>query len=85
MLFYKPKNVWDAAVRSSVSTTVAIIGSGPLLEWIGISAKTDNILAAAAFIGFISWTSVSLLARFLVNVHDEKVNIKLPFIERNKK
>lgn len=82
MLFYRPKNVWDAAIRSSVSTTVAIIGSNPLIEWIGISHKTDNVLAAAAFLGFISWTAVSILARFLVNVHDEKVDIKLPFTER---
>lgn len=84
MLFYKPKNVWDAAVRSSVSTTVAIIGCNPLLEWLGISHKTDNVLAAAAFLGFVSWTLVSLLARFLVNVHDERVTLKLPFIEKKK-
>lgn len=81
MLFYKPKNVWDAAVRSSASTTAAIIGSLPLLEWVGLSHKSDNVFAAAVFLGFISWTMISLLARFLIKVQDEKVHLKIPFTE----
>ena len=82
MAFYRPKNVWDAAVRSSVSTTMAIIGSAPLIDYIGLSHKTDNIIAAAVFIGFISWSCVSLLAKILLKAHDEKVKWKIPFIEK---
>lgn len=82
MAFYRPKNVWDAAVRSSVSTTMAIIGSAPLLNYLNLSLKTDNIIAAAVFIGFISWSCISLLAKLLLKAHDDKVKWKIPFIEK---
>ena len=83
MAFYRPKNVWDAAVRSSVCTSTAIIGSAPLLVWLGISTDTDHILAAAAVIGFCSWSILTLIAHTLMDIQDDKVHIKLPdFIEK---
>lgn len=85
MIFYKPKNVWDAAVRSGLSTTAAIIGCSPLLEWLGYPASTDNVLAASAFIGFVSWSILSFAANMLMNIQDEKVQLKLPeFLIRKK-
>jgi hypothetical protein len=78
MAFYKPTSVWDAAVRSGVSTATAIIGAAPLLAWFRLSETTNNIVAAAAIIGFCSWSVLSLLARFLVDIQDERVSIKLP-------
>ena len=79
MAFYKPTSVWDAAVRSGVSTATAIIGAAPLLAWFRLPAdNTNNIIAAAAIIGFCSWSVLSLLARFLVDIQDERVKLKLP-------
>ena len=78
MAFYKPSNVWDAAVRSCVCTTTAIIGAAPMLSYLELQNNPDHILAAAAFIGFCSWSVLSLLARFLLKIQDEKTEIKLP-------
>lgn len=85
MIFYKPKNVWDAAVRSGLSTTAAIIGCPALLEWAGYPFSTDHILASSAVIGFISWSALSFAANILMNMQDEKIQIKLPgFLVRKK-
>ena len=87
MVFYRPTNVWDAAVRSGLSTTTAILGCAPLLEWMQLSTTTDNVLAAAAFIGFVSWCVLSFAANILMNIQDEKVELKLPefLIRKDKK
>jgi len=85
MVFYKPRNVWDAAVRSGLSTTAAIIGCSPLLEWAQYPIGTDNVLAASAVIGFASWSILSFVAKILMNIQDEKVQLKLPeFLIRKK-
>jgi hypothetical protein len=85
MAFYKPCNVWDAAVRASVSTTTAIIGAAPLLSYIQLRMDTDHILAASAVIGFCSWSILSLAARTLLKIQDEKTEINLPKIFNRKK
>lgn len=83
MAFYKPTGVWDAAIRSSVSTATAIIGAIPLLQWLGLSLNMDFILAASSVIGFCAWSVLSLFARTLLKIQDEKTSIKLPdYIER---
>ena len=83
MAFYKPKGVWDAALRSSICTTTAIIGAVPLLDYLGLNMDMDNILMGGAIIGFCSWSVLTLAARFLMQIQDEKTNIKIPgFIER---
>lgn len=83
MIFLKPKNVWDAAIRSSVSTTTAIIGHPILCEYIGWSNNTDHVLASAAIIGFTSWSLLSIAAKLLINAEHEDVRIKLPeFLQR---
>lgn len=83
MAFYRPKGVWDAAIRSSVSTASAIIGSLPLLQWFEITITVDHLIAAGAVIGFCSWSVLSLVARTLLKIQDEKTTIKLPsFIQK---
>jgi hypothetical protein len=78
MAFYRPKNVWDAAIRSSVSTASAIIGAIPLIEYYNVPLTMDNIVLAGAVIGFCAWSLLTLAARMLLKVQDEKTEIKLP-------
>lgn len=83
MAFYRPKNVWDAAVRSGLSVTTAIIFAPIICEYINMPQTLDNIVAVSVGLGFCAWSALSLLARFLINIQDERSNIKLPgFIER---
>jgi hypothetical protein len=78
MAFYRPKNVWDAAIRSSVSTATAIIGSTPLIEYFNLPMSIDNILFSGAVIGFCAWSILTLVARTLLKIQDEKTEIKIP-------
>jgi hypothetical protein len=78
MAFLRPKNVWDAAVRSSVSTAAAIICSIPALDYFNLSHKMDYILFSSAVIGFCAWSILTLFARMLLKIQDEKTEIKLP-------
>jgi hypothetical protein len=78
MAFYRPKNVWDAAIRSSVSTASAIIGAIPLIEYYNIPMSMDNIILSGAVIGFCAWSLLTLAARMLLKIQDEKTEIKLP-------
>lgn len=78
MAFYRPRNVWDAAIRSSVSTASAIIGSISLLEYFHLPNNMDNVLLAGAVIGFCAWSVLTLAARMLLKIQDEKTEIKLP-------
>lgn len=83
MAFYKPRNVWDAAIRSGLSVTSAIVFSPIIIEHFQINNTMDNQTAVSVALGFISWSMLSLAARFLIKVQDEKVNIKLPnFLEQ---
>ena len=84
MTFYRPCNVWDASVRSGLSVISAIIFAPIVLEWTNLSGTSDNILAVSVGLGFCSWSILSLIARFLMNVQDEKVNFKLPAILERK-
>jgi hypothetical protein len=84
MIFYKPCNVWDASVRSGLSVISAIVFAPIVLEWINLSSTSDNVLAVSVGIGFSSWSILSLIARFLMNIQDEKVNFKLPAILERK-
>ena len=81
MAFYRPCNVWDASVRSGLSVISAIIFAPIMLEWFKFDPTADNAFAASVAIGFCSWSVLSLIAHFLVGVQDEKVRLKLPFIE----
>lgn len=78
MVFYKPQNVWDAAVRSGMSVTAAIVFTPIAIEYFNIQNSIDNQTAVAAVLGFCSWSFLSLIARFLLRVQDEKTNIQLP-------
>jgi hypothetical protein len=84
MAFLRPKGVWDAAIRSSVSTAAAIIGAVPALQWLDVPVTSDHLLAAGAAIGFCAWSVLTLIARTLLQIQDEKTSIKLPsFIQRD--
>lgn len=75
MFYMKPNNVWDAAVRSSVCTIVSIIGAPFLLQWLGFNRLDWELtLAAGTFIGFVSWTAISYLARTLLRIEDQKIS-----------
>jgi hypothetical protein len=84
MVFLKPKNVWDAAIRSSVSTSTAIIGHPILCDYLNWSGNMDHVLAASAIIGFCSWSILSIVAKLLTNAEHEKLEIKLPGFVENK-
>ena len=82
MAFYRPCNVWDAAVRSGLSVTSAVVFTPIIMEWTSLTPSMDNAVAISAGIGFSSWSLLSLAAHLLIGVQDEKVSLKLPFIER---
>lgn len=85
MAFYRPKNVWDAAVRSGISVTSAIVLSPVLIDYFQFNQTMDVMVASSAAIGFCSWSILSMVARLLVDIQDEKVGLKLPeFLERKK-
>lgn len=84
MVFLKPRNVWDAAVRSSVSTGAAIIGAVPLLTYLGMKTDGDHLFAAGAVIGFCSWSVLTFVARFLMYIQDERTHFRAPFVHRAK-
>jgi hypothetical protein len=85
MAFYRPCNVWDAAVRSGLSVMAAIVFSPIAIEWLNIVPSTDNVIASSVALGFSSWSILSLAAHLLIGVQDEKVKLKLPgFIVQNK-
>jgi hypothetical protein len=78
MAFYRPCNVWDAAIRSGLSTLAAVIFAPVLLEALKWSMTSDNLLAASVGLGFCAWSILSFTAHTLIGLQDEKVNIKLP-------
>ena len=78
MAFYKPCNVWDAAIRSGLSVLTAIVFSPVLLEWMKWTPTSDNMLAASVVIGFGAWSILSFTAHTLIGLQDEKVGLKLP-------
>jgi hypothetical protein len=78
MVFLRPKNVWDAAIRSSVSTSTAIIGHPILCEYLKWSDNADHVLAASAIIGFCSWSLLSVAAKLLTDCEHDKLQLKLP-------
>ena len=84
MLFYTPKNVWDAAIRSGLAVTAAIIFSPVLLDWFNLQPTVNNSMASSVAIGFCAWSILSLLARSLINLQDEKTVFKFPWITRKK-
>lgn len=85
MAFYRPSNVWDAAVRSGISVTVAIVFAPILIEYFNLGATMDMLTAVSVAAGFCAWSILSLIARLLIDIQDEKVNLKLPsFLIRKK-
>ena len=83
MAFYRPRNVWDAAIRSGLAVTAAIVFSPILIDWIGYKHSMNNSIASSVVIGFCAWSVLSLAARTLIKIQDEKTTIKLPgFISR---
>lgn len=73
MAFYRPCNVWDAAVRSGLSVLCAVVFAPLLLEWINWNSSSDNIMGASVVIGFCCWSVLSLIAHTLIGIQDEKV------------
>ena len=84
MLFYTPVNVWDAAIRSGLAVTAAIIFSPILLDWFNLQPTVNNSIASSVAIGFCAWSFLSLMARSLINLNDEKTVLKFPWIYRKK-
>ena len=84
MAFMRPKNVWDASVRSGVSVATAIICHPIVCEYLGWNGNFDHVLASSALIGFCSWSLLSVAAKLLMNIEHEKVEIKLPGLIINK-
>ena len=84
MAFMRPKNVWDASVRSGVSVATAIIFHPIICEYLGWNGNFDHVLASSALIGFCSWSLLSVAAKLLMNIEHEKVEIKLPGLIINK-
>ena len=78
MAFYRPCNVWDAAIRSGLSVLSAIVFAPVALEHFNINTANDNLIAVSAAIGFCSWSLLSFAARLLIGLQDEKVKLKLP-------
>ncbi len=78
MAFYRPCNVWDAAIRSGLSVMTAIVFSPVLLDWMKWTPTTDNMLAASVVVGFGAWSILSFTAHTLIGLQDEKVELKLP-------
>jgi ABC-type nitrate/sulfonate/bicarbonate transport system permease component len=81
MAFYRPCNVWDASVRSGLSVISAVVFTPIILEWLKLDMSSDNMVAISVVIGFCSWSILSLSAHLLMGVQDEKVKLKLPFVE----
>ena len=80
MAFYKPCNVWDASVRSGLSTIATIVFAPVLIEYYNISMSSDNLLAVSVALGFAAWSVLSFAAKYLMRVQDEKTGLKLPKI-----
>lgn len=83
MAFYRPCNVWDAAVRSGLSVLAAIVFAPVLLEWINWPTTTDNTIAASVVLGFSAWSILSFVAHSLIGLQDEKVKLKIPGTTQN--
>jgi hypothetical protein len=78
MAFYRPQNVWDAAIRSGLSVMAAIVFAPVLLEWLHWNLSSDNLIAASVAVGFSAWSILSFAAHLLIGLQDEKVELKLP-------
>jgi hypothetical protein len=75
MAFMRPKNVWDAAIRSSVSTIVATVGAGPALNWLKFPTNWEMILLAGTILGFCAWSVLTVAARTLIKIEDDKMTV----------
>lgn len=85
MMFYTPRNVWDAAIRSGLSVITAIVFTPTLIDWLEIDVTTNNSVACAAVIGFCSWSILSLIARTMVRIQDERTTVRMPnFLDRRR-
>ena len=82
MAFYKPCNVWDAAIRSGLSVIVAVVFAPVLIEWMSWNMTSDNLIAASVILGFCAWSGLSFAARTLVGLQDEKVRLNIPGITK---
>ena len=82
MAFYRPCNVWDAAIRSGLSVLAAVVFAPVLLEWINWKPSSDNLLAASVILGFCAWSGLSFAAHTLMGLQDEKVKLKIPGITK---
>ena len=80
MVFYKPCNVWDASVRSGLSTISAIVFAPVMMEYYNIQMTFDNLLAVSVAMGFAAWSIISFAAKYLMRVQDEKTTLKIPKI-----
>jgi hypothetical protein len=79
MLFYTPVNVWDAAIRSGLAVTAAIVFSPLLLDWLNLQPTMNNSVGSSVAIGFCAWSILSLVARSLINLQDERTTLRMPW------
>jgi hypothetical protein len=75
MAYIKPISITDAALRGGVSTGTGIIISQPLIEWLGTPHTLEFLLLFGFVIGFLSWSVLSLVARFFSKAEKENKDI----------
>jgi len=73
--FMRPKSIIDATIRGGVCTGTAIIFAPALCECLNTSITIDHLIAAGAFIGFISWGVLSMTARFFIKAEATNTDI----------
>ena len=84
MVFYTPRNVWDAAIRSGLAVTAAIVFSPILLDWLNFDHTMNNSIGSSVAIGFCAWSVLSLVARTLINMNDERTEFRMPWISKRR-
>lgn len=84
MVFYTPRNVWDAAIRSGLAVTAAIVFSPTLLDWLNFEHTVNNSIASSVVIGFCAWSILSLFARSLINMQDERTILRMPWVSKKR-
>ena len=73
--FMRPKTIMDATIRGGVCTGSAIIFAPVLCEYFDAVQSRDHLLAAGAFIGFVAWGVLSMIARFFIKSETANTDI----------
>jgi len=73
--FWRPMNMLDACIRSSISTGSAVIFAMPVLEFLELRVDMDLALLSGAIIGFFAWSILSMVARMLKRFDREEKDL----------